>query len=143
MYDPHQENPDDLIRKARIKVRGIRQKVEAGNWENIITDAYNVMYMAARGALTKLGILANTHQTVIAQYRRMIVDAGLIDAKFADHLTKIKNYWEGEQKGQLQVIDEARALRIVQATEDLVDALAHVGTPKRSKVDPRLLHYNE
>jgi len=141
MYDPHQEDPDGLIRKARIKARDMQLKVEGGNWDNIITDSYNVMYMAARGALGKIGILANTHQTVSAQYRRMIIDAGLIDKRFTEHLTKIKNYWEGEEKAQ--EIDQARALRIVQATIDLVDALAHLSIKKHSKVDPRLLHHTE
>jgi len=143
MYEPQQEDFEGMLRKARIKARDMQLKVEGGTWDTIISDAYNVMYMAARGALGKMGISANTHQTVASQYRRMIVDAHQIDPKFADHLTKIKNYWEGEQKGESQVIDNARAGRIVQATLELVDALARIGSTKRSQADPRLLHYNE
>lgn len=143
MYDPHQEDPDGLIRKARIRAREMQMRVEGGSWDTIIADTYNVMYMAAKGALSKVGVLANTHQTVASQYRRMIIDSGLIDSKFAEHLSKIKNYWEGEQKGQMQIVDHERAKRIVQATVDLVDALAHLGSPKRNKVDPRLMHHTE
>jgi uncharacterized protein (UPF0332 family) len=143
MYDPEKEDFDSMLRKARIKSRDMQIKYEAGNWDSIITDAYNVMYMAARGALGKMGFPANTHQTVASQYRRLIIDANLIDQKFADHLTKIKNYWEGEQKGQMQLIDKDRAGRIIKATLDLVDALAKAGSPKRGQMDTRLLHYNE
>ncbi|MBU1023043.1 HEPN domain-containing protein [bacterium] len=136
-------DPDAMIRKARIKARGMQQLVTDGNWDNIITDAYNVMYMAARGALSKLGYELNTHQTVASHYRHQVVEKDLIDMKFANHLTKIKKYWENEQNGQPEEIDQARAERIVQATLDLVDALAYLGRPTRSKLDPRLLHYNK
>jgi uncharacterized protein (UPF0332 family) len=142
MYDPEKEDFDSMLRKARIKSRDMQLKVEAGNWDSIITDAYNVMYMAARGALGKMGYPANTHQTVASQYRRLIIDGGQIDKKFADHLTKIKNYWEGEQKGEMQIVDKDRAKRIVQATLDLVDALAKIGSP-RSHTESRQLHYNQ
>ena len=136
-------DPDMMIRKARIKARGMQQLVAEGNWDNIIIDAYNTMFMAARGALSKMGHDVNTHQTVASHYRREVVEKGLIDKKYGNHLMKIKKYWENEHDGQPEEIDHARAQRIVQATLDLVDALAHLGTPTRSKVDPRLLHYNK
>jgi hypothetical protein len=49
MLDEQTFDADAMIRKARIKARGMQVRVEEGNWDNIITDAYNVMFMAARG----------------------------------------------------------------------------------------------
>ncbi|MCD6216268.1 HEPN domain-containing protein [bacterium] len=135
-------DPDGMIRKARIKARGMQHQVKEGDWDNIIVDAYNVMFMAARGALKKMGHTVSTHQTVASNYRREVIDKGVIDKKYANHLSKIKKYWENEQEGHPEEIDHARAERIVQATLDLVDALAHLGEPTKSKIDPRLLHYN-
>jgi uncharacterized protein (UPF0332 family) len=144
MLEEQNFDPDAMIRKARIKARGMRQQVSVGRWGNIISDAYNVMYMAARGALMKMGYQANTHQTVAARYRHEIIEKGLIDQKFADHLAKIKRYWENEQRGEPEQIDQARAERIAKATLELVDALATIGDPtQQSKIDPKLLHYNQ
>ena len=142
MIDERSFDPDAMLRKARIKARGMQHKVHDGSWDNIISEAYNVMYMAARGALGKMGMMVNTHQTVAAKYRREIVEKGLVDKKFAEHLNKIKKYWENEQNGEPESIDNARAERIAQATLDLVDALAHIGGKSESGIDPRMLHYN-
>jgi hypothetical protein len=84
----------------------------------------------------------NTHQTVVAQYRRMIVEPGLVDKKYGEHLAKIKRYWENERNGQPEQVDQARASRVAMATLELVDALAFIGDPTKGKVDPKLLHYN-
>lgn len=136
------QDPDGMIRKARIKARGMQHTVKEGDWDGIIKDAYNVMFMAARGALSKMGHNVTTHQTVAANYRREVIDKGVIDAKFANHLVKIKKYWESELDGHPEEIDHARAVRIVDATLDLVEALARLDKPAKSKIDPRLLHYN-
>ena len=142
MLEEQSFDADAMIRKARIKARGMQVRVDEGNWDNIVTDAYNVMFMAARGALAKLGVTVNTHQTVVAQYRRMIVEQSLVDKKFGEHLAKIKRYWENERNGQPEEVDQARATRIALATLELVDALAFIGDPSKGKVDPKLLHYN-
>ena len=127
-------DPDGMIRKARIKARGMQGMVKEANWDSIIKDAYNVMFMAARGALTKMGHTVTTHQTVASNYRRELIDKGVIDQKYANHLSKIKKYWENEMEGHPEEIDGPRAEKIVEATLDLVDALAHLGEPKKSKI---------
>ncbi|HDS29465.1 MAG TPA: HEPN domain-containing protein, partial [Firmicutes bacterium] len=59
---------DTLMRRARIKVRDMQNRLERGEIDHMIPDAYNVMFMAAKAALMKRGIEAASHRTVIASY---------------------------------------------------------------------------
>lgn len=115
---------DALMRRARIKVRDMQNRLERGDVEHMIPDAYNVMFMAAKAALMKRGIEAASHRTVIASYRKEFIDKRIISPEFEGHLTKIQGYWEKEGTQEAQAVDTARAGRIVEATMKLVDALA-------------------
>jgi|GEM_PF-3872606 len=127
-----QEEAAKLIRRARIKAREIETKIEetGGPYSALIYDAYNAMFMAARAALHYRGVECNSHRTVVSHYKHDIVEKKLVDPRFDGHLTKIQQYWEEEQTGTKHEIDRDRAIRIFQATRDLVDALAVVAGDK-------------
>ena len=111
---------DSLMRRARIKARDMSNRVERGEIDHIIPDAYNVMFMAAKAALMKRGFEVASHRTVVATYRREFIEKRLIPQEFEGHLTKIQTYWEKEGSDEAEKIDMARANRIVEATHALV-----------------------
>ena len=113
-----------LMRRARIKVNDMRDRVDRGNIDHMIPDAYNVMFMAAKAALMKRGIEVSSHRTVVSSYRREFIDKRIISPEFDGYLTKIQNYWENEGTPDAEVVDAARAHRIVEATDKLVEALS-------------------
>ncbi|MFH1676434.1 MAG: HEPN domain-containing protein [bacterium] len=125
---------DSLIRRARIKVHDMKDRIERGDIGHIIPDAYNVMFMAAKAALMKRGFEVASHRTVVATYRKEFIDKRLISPDFEGHLSKIQAYWEKEGTTEAEVIDTARASRIVDATFKLVEALAE--TMKAGSEEP-------
>ena len=118
------EEAEGLMRRAKIKVRDMRRRVELGDTDHIIPDAYNVMFMAAKAALMKRGIEVASHRSVISGYRREFIEKRLISPEFEGYLTKIQSYWEKEGTPQAEKVDAARAARIVEAAHNLVEALA-------------------
>ena len=128
------DEADSLMRRARIKVRDMRNRIERGDIDHIIPDAYNVMFMAAKAALMKRGFEVASHRTVIATYRREFIDRRLISPEFEGHLSKIQTYWEKEGTPEAEKVDGPRANRIVEATHNLVEALAE--TMKASSIEP-------
>jgi uncharacterized protein (UPF0332 family) len=125
---------DSLMRRARIKVRDMRNRIERGEIDHIIPDAYNVMFMAAKAALMKRGFEVASHRTVVATYRREFIEKRLIAPDFEGYLTKIQGYWEKEGTSEAEAVDAARADRIVEATHNLVEALAE--TMKAQSEEP-------
>jgi len=115
---------DSLMRRARIKVRDMMNRVERGEIDHMIPDAYNVMFMAAKAALMKRGLEVASHRTVVATYRREFIDKRLISPEYEGYLMKIQKYWEQEGTPEAQNVDQARAERIIEATHKLVEALA-------------------
>jgi len=115
---------DSLMRRARIKVRDMMNRVERGEVDHMIPDAYNVMFMAAKAALMKRGFEVASHRTVLASYRREFIEKRLISPEFEGYLQKIQRYWEAEGTPDSEMVDQARAGRIVEATHKLVEALA-------------------
>ncbi len=115
---------EGLMRRARIKVRDMQNRLERGDIDHMIPDSYNVMFMAAKAALMKRGIQVASHRTVLASYRREFIDKRIISPEFEGHLLKIQGYWEQEGTPDAQTVDPARAGRIVEATHNLVEALA-------------------
>lgn len=125
---------DRLMRRARIKVHDMRDRVERGNIEHMIPDAYNVMFMAAKAALMKRGIEVASHRTVLSNYKREFIQKRIISPEFEGYLTKIQTYWENEGTPDAEAIDAARAGRIVEATDKIVEALAE--TMRASSEEP-------
>jgi len=125
---------DSLMRRARIKIRDMRNRIERGEIDHIIPDAYNVMFMAAKAALMKRGFEVASHRTVVATYRREFIEKRLISPDFEGYLTKIQGYWEKEGTSEAEAVDAARADRIVEATHNLVEALAE--TMKAKSEEP-------
>jgi uncharacterized protein (UPF0332 family) len=123
------DEADSLMRRARIKVRDMRNRVERGEFDHIIPDAYNVMFMAAKAALLKRGFEVASHRTVISTYKREFIEKRIISPDFEGHLNKIQGYWEKEGTKEAEVIDTPRAGRIVEATHNLVEALADTMKP--------------
>jgi uncharacterized protein (UPF0332 family) len=121
---PSGTEADSLMRRARIKVRDMSSRVERGEIDHIIPDAYNVMFMAAKAALMKRGFEVASHRTVVATYRREFIDKRLISPEYEGYLVKIQGYWEKEGTVDAEQVDGARANRIVEATHNLVEALA-------------------
>lgn len=115
---------DSLMRRAQIKAREMRNRVDRGDVDHMIPDAYNVMFMAAKAALMKRGFEVASHRTVVSTYRREFIDKRLIGQEYEGYLTKIQKYWEAEGTPEAEGIDVARAERIVEAAINLVDALA-------------------
>ncbi|HEX9746217.1 MAG TPA: HEPN domain-containing protein [bacterium] len=115
---------ESLMRRARIKVRDMGDRVERGDVDHMIPDAYNVMFMAAKAALMKRGIEVASHRTVMAAYRKEFIEKRIISPEYEGYLQKIQGYWEQEGTSDAQAVDVARAGRIVEATSKLVDALA-------------------
>ncbi len=115
---------DNMMRKARIKIRDMRNRIERDEIGHMIPDAYNVMFMAAKAALLKRDIQVQSHRTVIATYRREFIDNHVITPEFDSYLTKIQGYWEREGTPDAEAVDAARAERIVEAAHKLVEALA-------------------
>ena len=115
---------DSLMRRAQIKAREMRNRVDRGEIDHMIPDAYNVMFMAAKAALMKRGFEVSSHRTVVSTYRREFIDRRLISQEFEGYLNKIQKYWEAEGTPQAEAVDHARADRIVEAAIKLVDALA-------------------
>jgi uncharacterized protein (UPF0332 family) len=118
------DEADSLMRRARIKVREMRNRVERGEIDHIIPDAYNVMFMAAKAALMKRGFEVASHRTVISTYRREFIDKRIIAPEYEGYLNKIQGYWEKEGTPEAEKVDSPRAGRIVEATHNLVEALA-------------------
>ncbi len=125
---------DSLMRRARIKVRDMMNRVERGEIDHMIPDAYNVMFMAAKAALMKRGFEVASHRTVVSTYRREFIDKRLISPEYEGYLAKIQKYWESEGTPEAEAIDTARAGRIVEATHKLVEALAE--TMKAGSEEP-------
>ena len=125
---------DSLMRRARIKVQDMKTRVERGDIDHMIPDAYNVMFMAAKAALMKRGFEVASHRTVTSTYRREFIDKRLISPEFEGYLAKIQKYWEEEGTINAQTVDQGRAERIVDATHKLVEALAD--TMKVLPVEP-------
>lgn len=123
------DEADSLMRRAKIKVRDMRERVERGDIDHIIPDAYNVMFMAAKAALMKRGFEVASHRTVITTYKREFIDKRIISPEFEGYLTKVQAYWEREGTPEAEVVDAARAARIVEATHNLVEALAATMRP--------------
>ena len=115
---------DSLMRRARIKIRDMMNRIERGEIDHMIPDAYNVMFMAAKAALMKRGFEVASHRTVTSTYRREFIEKRLISAEYEGYLAKIQRYWEAEGTPNAETIDQARAARIVEATHKLVEALA-------------------
>ncbi len=115
---------DSLMRRARIKVREMLNRVDRGEVDHMVPDAYNVMFMAAKAALMKRGFEVASHRTVVATFRREFVNKRLIPQEFAEYLIKIQKYWEAEGTPDAEQVDHARAERIVEATHKIVEALA-------------------
>jgi uncharacterized protein (UPF0332 family) len=115
---------DSLMRRAQIKAREMRNRVDRGEIDHMIPDAYNVMFMAAKAALLKRGFEVSSHRTVVSTYRREFIDRRLISQEFEGYLLKIQKYWEAEGTPTAEAVDHARADRIVEAAIKLVDALA-------------------
>lgn len=115
---------DSLMRRAQIKAREMRNRVDRGEIDHMIPDAYNVMFMAAKAALMKRGFEVASHRTVVSTYRREFIDKRLISQEFEGYLLKIQKYWEAEGTPEAEVVDHARADRIVEAAIKLVDSLA-------------------
>lgn len=115
---------DSLMRRAQIKAREMRNRVDRGEIDHMIPDAYNVMFMAAKAALLKRGFEVSSHRTVVSTYRREFIDRRLISQEFEGYLLKIQKYWEAEGTPTAETVDHARADRIVEAAIKLVDALA-------------------
>jgi uncharacterized protein (UPF0332 family) len=115
---------DSLMRRARIKVRDMMNRVERGEIDHMIPDAYNVMFMAAKAALMKRGFEVASHRTVVSTYRHEFIDKRLISPEYEGYLTKIQKYWEQEGTPDSQSVDQGRAERIVEAAHKLVEALA-------------------
>ena len=128
------DEADSLMRRARIKVREMRTRTERGDFDHIIPDAYNVMFMAAKAALMKRGFEVASHRTVIATYRHEFIDKRIIPPEFENHLQKIQTYWEKEGTPEAEKIDAPRAGRIVEAANSLVESLAE--TMKYSSTEP-------
>lgn len=131
------EEADSLLRRARIKVRDMQNRVERGEVDHIIPDAYNVMFMAAKAALMKRGFEVASHRTVISTYKREFIEKRIISPEFEGYLTKIQAYWEKEGTPEAEVVDPARASRIVEATHNLVEALADTmkaGSPEPFRI---------
>jgi uncharacterized protein (UPF0332 family) len=125
---------ESLMRRARIKVRDMRNRVERGDTDHMIPDAYNVMFMAAKAALMARGYEVASHRTVISTYRKEFIDKRLISPEFEGYLTKVQGYWEKEGTSEAEVVDAARAERIVEATHKLIEALAE--TMKARSAEP-------
>lgn len=125
---------ESLMRRARIKVRDMRNRVERGDIDHMIPDAYNVMFMAAKAALAARGYEVASHRTVISTYRKEFIEKRLISPEFEGHLTKIQGYWEKEGTPEAEAVDAARAARIVEATHKLIEALAE--TMKAQSPEP-------
>jgi len=125
---------DSLMRRARIKVRDMMNRVERGEIDHMIPDAYNVMFMAAKAALMKRGFEVASHRTVVSTYRREFIDKRLISPEYEGYLAKIQKFWESEGTPEAEIIDTARAGRIVEATHKLVEALAE--TMKAGSEEP-------
>lgn len=121
---PNGTEADSLMRRARIKVRDMSSRVERGEIDHIIPDAYNVMFMAAKAALMKRGYEVASHRTVVSTYRKEFIEKRLISPDYEGYLTKIQGYWEKEGTAEAEKVDNARANRIVEATHNLVEALA-------------------
>jgi len=121
---PSGTEADSLMRRARIKVRDMSSRVERGEIGHIIPDAYNVMFMAAKAALMKRGFEVASHRTVVSTYRREFIEKKLISPDYEGYLAKIQGYWEKEGTADAEKVDNARANRIVEATHNLVEALA-------------------
>jgi uncharacterized protein (UPF0332 family) len=126
------DESDSLMRRARIKVRDMRTRVERGEFDHLIPDAYNVMFMAAKAALMKRGYEVASHRTVISTYKREFIDKRIIAPEFETHLNKIQTYWEKEGTPEAEKVDVPRAGRIVEATHNLVEALADTMKPAQT-----------
>ncbi len=130
----HGAEADSLMRRARIKVRDMMNRVERGDIDHMIPDAYNVMFMAAKAALMKRGFEVASHRTVTSTYRREFIEKRLISPDYEGYLVKIQRYWEAEGTPDAEVVDLARGERILEATHKLVEALAD--TMKVRKKEP-------
>jgi len=128
-----QAEADSLMRRARIKVQDMKIRVERGDTDHMIPDAYNVMFMAAKAALMKRGFEVASHRTVTASYRREFIDKTLISPEFEGYLNKIQKYWEMEGTPMAEKIDQARAERLIEATNKLVEALADTMKTRREE----------
>jgi uncharacterized protein (UPF0332 family) len=125
---------DSLMRRARIKVRDMINRVERGEVDHMVPDAYNVMFMAAKAALMKRGFEVASHRTVVSTYRKEFIDKRLISPEYEGYLMKIQKYWEKEGTPEAEDLDQARAERVVEATHKLVEALAE--TMKTKSEEP-------
>jgi uncharacterized protein (UPF0332 family) len=121
-----QEEIERLMRTARIRYRAMEEAYKNGEYENIINDAYNIMYTAARATINHLGADATSHRAVASIYRKELIGRRILGRKYENHLRKIHRYREDMLEGKLGDLDEEQAGKIINACKDFISVLVKV-----------------
>jgi uncharacterized protein (UPF0332 family) len=120
------EEIERLMRSARVRCRGLEESYKNGEYDKIINEAYNAMYMAARATVNHLGADATSHRAVASIYRKELIGRRVLQRKYQDHLRKIHRYREEFLEGKFGELDEEQAGKIVSACKDFIAVLTKV-----------------
>ncbi len=120
------EEIERLIRGARVKQKDLDDALAAGDFNQVVQEAYNIMYMAARACLNHLGANATSHRAVASIYRKELIGKHLLDRKYQDHLRKIHSYREETMDPSNPPMEREQAEKIVAATKDFVIQMSNL-----------------
>ncbi len=70
-----------LMRSARIRTRGLEEALKNEEFDKIVTDAYSIMFMAAKATVNHLGAETSNHRQVASIFRKELVGKQIINRK--------------------------------------------------------------
>jgi uncharacterized protein (UPF0332 family) len=120
------EETERLIRNARVRCRTIGEAYEKEEYDDIIGNAYSIMYMAAKATINHLGATASSHRQVASLFRKELIGRRIVDRKYQDHLRKIREYRDEYLAGDREQFDKEKMGAIVQGCNDFVEILNKV-----------------
>ena len=117
------EEIDRMITKARIRSRALETAFKEGEYDDIVKEAYNVMYMAARAVINHLGGEVISHRQVASLFRKEIIGRKLMSRDYQEHLHKSLQYRDQVLAGEFDNTDIEKLEKITNACADLVKNL--------------------
>ncbi len=116
------EEIERLMRSARIRTRGMEEALNNEEFDKIVSDAYSIMFMAAKATVNHLGAETSNHRQVASIFRKELVGKQIINRKYADYLSKIRKYRD-ESMSEDAEFDKEKYGAIVDACKDFVEIL--------------------
>lgn len=131
------EEIERLMRSARVRTRVLEEAFKSEELDKIVSDAYSIMFMAAKATINHLGAETTNHRQVASIFRKELVGKRIINRKYADYLTKIRTYRD-ESLVENAEFDKEKYGPIVDACRDFVETLNKI---MKDNPDP-IIHYD-